>query len=126
MLVDLLGGADLLDPPQVEHGHPVGHAKRLVLVVGDEDEGDADLALQRLELALHLLAQLEVEGAQGLVEQEHLGLEHQRPGQGHALALAARELCGPPRAVLGQGHQLQHPCAFLWRSALATPRTIRP
>ena len=31
--------------PVVEHRDPVAHRERLLLVVGDEDEGDADLAL---------------------------------------------------------------------------------
>ena len=48
-----------------------------------------DLVLDALQLDLHLLAQLEVEGAERLVEQQHLGPVDQRPGQGHPLALAA-------------------------------------
>ncbi len=66
--------------------------ERLFLVVGDEDEGDADLALDLAELQLHLLAQLLVQGAQGLVEQQHLRPADQGAGQGHALALAAGKL----------------------------------
>ena len=60
--------------------------------MGDEDERDADLALDRLELDLHLLAQLEVEGAERLVEQQHLGPVDQRAGQRDALALPAGQL----------------------------------
>ena len=56
------------------------------------------LPLQRLELALHLLAQLQVERAQRLVEQQHLRLVDQRARQRHALALAARQLRRPPVA----------------------------
>jgi len=33
------------------------------------DEGDADVVLDPLQLELHLLAQLQIEGAEGLVEQ---------------------------------------------------------
>src|SRR5919106_1537001 len=73
-LVDLLRRADLLDPAELEYGEAGAHAERLLLVVRDIDEGDADLALQRLKLRLHLLAQLEVKGAERLVEQQHLGL----------------------------------------------------
>ena len=46
-----------------------------------------------------LRAHLGVEGAEGLVEQQHLGLDGQGPGQGHALALAPREL---RRVAVGQ------------------------
>ena len=48
--------------------------------------------LEVLELDLDLLAQLLVEGAERLVEQQHLGLERERARQGDALPLAAREL----------------------------------
>ena len=40
--------------------------------MGDEDETDADTALQLPELDLHVFAQLLVERAQGLVQQQHL------------------------------------------------------
>ena len=53
-----------------------------------------DLALDLLELDLHLLAELEVEGAERLVEQQHLGPVDQRAGQGDPLPLAAGELGG--------------------------------
>ncbi len=55
--------------------------------------------LDRLELDLHLLAQLEVERAERLVEEEHLGPIDEGAGQGDALALAARELAGTPSLV---------------------------
>ena len=98
LLVDLAGRADLLDAAVVEHRDPVREGQRLLLVVGHEEERDADVALDRLELDLHLLAQLEVEGAERLVEQQHLGPVDQRAGEGHALPLAAGERPGPARA----------------------------
>ena len=58
-----------------------------------------DLVLDPLELDLHLPTQLEVEGAERLVEQQHLGLVDQGPGQRDALLLATGELgrlaCAP-------------------------------
>ena len=45
-----------------------------------------------LQLLLHLLAQLQVERAERLVEQQHLGPVDQRARQRDALALAARQL----------------------------------
>ena len=101
--VELARGVDLLDAALVEDGDAVGHRQRLVLVVGDEDEGDAELALQLLQLALHLLAQLQVERAQRLVEQQHAGLVDQRARQGHALALAAGQLHRVARAIAAEG-----------------------
>ena len=73
ILVDLAGGADLLDAPVVEYREPVAQGQRLVLIVGDDDECDADFALDRLEFDLHLLAQFEVQRAEWLVEQQHPG-----------------------------------------------------
>ena len=96
-LVDVARRADLDDAAVVEDGDAVGHRQRLALVVGDEDEGDAELALQRLQLDLHLLAELEVERAERLVEQQHLRPVDQRAGERHALALAAGKLRGPAR-----------------------------
>ena len=50
-----LGAArHLLDPAVGHDGDAVAHGQRLFLVVGDIDEGDADLLLQRLQLDLQL------------------------------------------------------------------------
>ena len=102
ILVDLAGGADLLDAPVIENRQPVTHAQRLVLVVGDDDERDADLALDRLEFDLHLLAQLEVQRAEWLVEQQHPWPPDQCAREGDALTLPARKLLRAPWRVLGQ------------------------
>ena len=127
ILVDVAGLADLLDAPVVEHRQPVAQRQRLVLVVGDDDERDADLALNRLELDLHLLAQLEVERAERLVEQQHARPPDQGTGQRHALTLAARQLRGPARRLVGRAA----PCRARRRcGAGARPwarrRTFRP
>src|SRR3954471_12815549 len=61
LLISLLRRADLLDPALAHHHDAVGQRHRLVLVVGDEDRGGADGALDLAQLDLHLLAQLGVE-----------------------------------------------------------------
>ena len=104
-LVDGLGVAELFDVA-VEHDRdPVAHAHRLFLVVRDEDEGDAELGLEQLELDLHLLAELAVERAQRLVEQQHAGPVDECPGERHPLLLAARELA---RLAVGEMGHLDH------------------
>ncbi|ANH38029.1 hypothetical protein I601_1597 [Nocardioides dokdonensis FR1436] len=103
LLVDLARRAELDDAPLVEDGDPVAEGEGLLLVVGDEHEGDAELTLQGLQLDLHLLAQLEVERPERLVEEQDLGAHHDRPGQGDPLALASRQLGG---ATIGQVAQL--------------------
>ena len=90
--VDILGRADLLDAAVVHHGELVGHGERFLLIVRHEQEGDADAALHGLQLDAHLLAQLGIERGQRLVEQQHVGLQHQRARQRDALPLAAGEL----------------------------------
>ena len=56
--VDLGRRTNLLNFTRVHHHDLIRHRQRLFLVVRDEDEGDADLLLDVLELLLHLLAQL--------------------------------------------------------------------
>ena len=88
-LVEALGVAQLLVATLVHHGDPIGHRHRLFLVVGHVDERDPDLLLDPLELDLHLLAQLQVEGAQRLVEEQG-GPVDERPGEGDAAAPGRR------------------------------------
>ena len=116
LVVDVLRGADLLDGALVHDDDGVGHGEGLLLVVGDIDEGDAHLLLDALELDLHVLAELQVEGAQGLVQKQYLGPVDKGPGDGHPLLLAAGELVRPPvlKALEADGLQhLQHPLADL-------------
>ena len=104
-LIDIGRRPDLDDLAVVEDGHAVGHRQCLALIVRDEDEGDAELLLQRLQLFLHLLPELEVERAERLVEQQDLRPVHQRAGERNALALAAGEL---RRAALLIAGKLDH------------------
>ncbi len=96
-LVELLRRPELLDAPVVHDRHRVGHRHGLLLVVRHVQEGQADLGLDRLELELHLAAQLEVERAERLIQQEERRAVHDRPSKRHALLLAARELTGSTR-----------------------------
>ena len=126
-LVDLLGRRDLRDAPAEHDRDAVGHGERLVLVVRDEHEGDADRLLQPAQLDLHLLAQLLVERRQRLVEQQHLRPHHQRPGQRHALALAARQLGRAALAETGQRHHAPAlPSTRRFSSPLPSRRRFSP
>ncbi len=73
----------------------------------DVDEGHAQLLVQRLQLVLHVLAQLLVQRAERLVHQHQLGFEHQRARQGDALLLAAGELRGIALGEALHAHHLQ-------------------
>jgi hypothetical protein len=89
--------------------------------VRDVHEGDADLGLDALELQLHLAAQLEVEGAERFVQEQHLGRVDQRPGDGDALLLAAGELVRLLAGLLPQLDELQHLLDLLLHRLDAAP-----
>ena len=103
LLVDLGGRGDLDDLAVVHDRDAVGDRHRLFLVVGDDQEGQAELLLQVGQLELGLLAQLLVERAERLVEEQHLRLLGERAGERDALALAAGQLM---RLALGEGREL--------------------
>ena len=107
-LVEALRVAQLLVPAAVHDGDPIGHRHRLFLVVGHVDERDPDLLLDALELDLHLLAQLEVERAERLVEEEDRRPVDERPGEGDPLGLAAGDLGRLALLEAGQLDELEH------------------
>ncbi len=102
------GRAELLQVAPRQHRDAVRHAQRLLLVVGDQHGGDAELALQALDLDLHVEPQVLVERAERLVQQQDARPDRQAPRQRHALLLPAREL--PRQAVRegGHAHRVQH------------------
>ena len=107
-LVDLRGWAHLLDDAVVHDRDGVGHRHGLLLVMGDVHERDADLCLDPLELDLHLSAELEVQGPERLVEEEHVGLVDERARNRDALLLAARELSRLAPRHGAELHELEH------------------
>ena len=126
-LVDLLRRADLLDAALVEDGDVVAHRQRLLLVVRDVEEGHAEVLLQRLQEHLHLLAELQVERAERLVEEQHLRLVDDRARERDALALAAGELHRLAAAVAVEAHHPQHLARPVRAASLrGTPFTFRP
>ena len=125
--VDVGRRADLLDPAAIEDREAVAHRERLLLVVGHVDERDPDLLLDRLELDLHLLAELQVEGAERFVEEQDPRPVDERPGEGDALALAAGQLAGLARRRSPRGGPSRAPRRRAARApAFGTFRTTRP
>src|SRR6185369_668513 len=94
-LPDLRRRSFLYGAPRVHHGHAVAEPQRLRHVVGDEDDGLAQAALQGLELVLQAAAGQGVEGPEGLVHEQQRRIRTERPGQARAVALASRELPRP-------------------------------
>ena len=111
--------------PSLKTGDAVAHRQRLALVVRHVDEGHAELAVQLLELDLHVLAQLLVERAERLVHQHELRLEDQRPRQRDALLLAARELRRVGVSAMPSSRTMPSACATrVPCSAFGTLRTV--
>ena len=102
-LVEVARRANLLDPAVVENHDLLRHLHRLFLVVRDEDRGHVDLLVQAPQPGPQLLAHRGVERAEGLVEQQHARLDGERPGERHALTLAAGEL---GRVAVGEAFQV--------------------
>ena len=72
-----------------------------------QDGGEAERALQALDLDLHVEPEVAVERGEGLVEQQDRGLDRERAGERHALLLAARELARQAVAKAAELHDLE-------------------
>jgi hypothetical protein len=115
-----VGGGHLLDATAIHHCDAVGHRQRLLLVVGDEDGRDSVVALEPLDLDLHVEPQVLVERAEGLIQQQHLGVDREAPRQRHALLLSARQLARQPLGEWTHMGKVQHSLDPR-RNALARP-----
>ena len=115
MLEDALGRVVLLDAPVAHDGQAVTERERLGLVVGDEHRGEAEAAVELVDLGAHLVAQAGVEVAQRLVEQHEVGSGDEATGEGDALLLTAAEL----RRDSGRGARRS-------RRGRRSPRPTRP
>src|SRR4029077_14408876 len=101
-LVDVVLGADLDDLPEVHHGHAVGDVPHDRQIVRDEDVGQTEVALQRLEQVDHLRANRDVEGRHRLGGGDPLTGGRESPRDADALPLAARELVREAIRMLGR------------------------
>jgi len=69
--------------------HRAGQQQGLLQVVGDQQGCQAGALPQVAQELLHRFADLDVEGAEGFIEQQHLRFGRQGPGDGDALLHAA-------------------------------------
>jgi hypothetical protein len=88
----------------IENRDSIGHRERFPLIMGDEDKGKAERTLKRPELALHRLAQLEIERSQWLVEQQDFRTQDKGARKSDSLPLSAGKLAGLARL---QPHELE-------------------
>ena len=101
--------------PCGHHDDPVGDVADHVHVVLDEEHRHAVLA-QVLDVPEQALGQRRVHPGHRLVEHDHLGLAHQRPGHLQQLALAAGQAAGEVVALgveLEPGEQVVGPLGDL-------------
>ena len=99
----LLRGLVLLDLAAVDEDHAVGHLAGKAHLVGDHQHGDAGVG-QLLHQLQHLAHHLRVQGAGGLIEQDHVRVHSQSAGNGNALLLAAGQALGVDVGLVGQTH----------------------
>ena len=88
---------ELLQDAVVHHRDAVRHHHRLFLIVGDEDDGDLELALQALDLGARLHPQAGVKVGERFVHEERRRMAHDGAADRDALPLAAGQFGG--RAV---------------------------
>jgi hypothetical protein len=77
--------------------------------MGDQDRGQVHLALQATQLPPQLGPDRSIQGGERFVEQHHVGVAGQRPGQAHPLTLPAGELLGPAVEEIVEMEGLQPP-----------------
>ena len=99
-LVERLRRRDLLQLAVAHHGDTVAQRHRLRLVMRDVERRHAETALEIVNLATHLHAQLRVEIRERLIHEKGLRLAHDRPPHRHPLALSAGQGLGLPREIL--------------------------
>ncbi len=88
--------------------NPGAELQGFLEVMGDEQDGFLQGALQAQQLVLHLRANQRVEGAEGFVHDQHIGVGGQCPGQADPLAHATGELMGMMIGPFGQADDGQH------------------
>ena len=91
LVVYLLRRAHLLDVALVHYDNRIGHGEGLFLIMGDINKCDSQLIFQPDQFVLHVLAQLEIQGSQRLVQKQDLG------SLTMARAMAIRCCCPPLR-----------------------------
>jgi hypothetical protein len=114
-------GRVVLHQTTVPHDRdPVGETNRLIYVVGHEDDGLVQVALNAGELALKSPAIERIDRTERLVHEEHGRVCRKRPSHTDPLRLTAGELARILAHVLlrFQTHQFQQ---FTGTAALARP-----
>ena len=74
----------------------------------DEDKGYSGVLLYLFQLLLHILAQLQVKGAERLVKEQYLRLVYECTCNSYTLLLTARETCDAAFGEAGEHNHRKH------------------
>ena len=111
------------DAALVEHDDVVGQPRHFVGGVADIEHGNFQFVVQAFEVGQDFLLEVVVERCQRFVHQEQLGAGQERPRDGDALALAARET---RRHTVEQGRDAEQLDGALGRHTLLRRRHALP
>ncbi len=92
----------------------------------DHDRGEAELALQPLDLDLHVETQVLVEGRERFVEQQDARSHGERARQGYALLLSAGKLARLALAKAFHAHGREHFLHAVTAGGLALAARLKP
>ena len=92
--VQFRGRGELDDLAEVHDRDAVAHVLHDAEVVGDEEVGEPEVALQFQQQVEHLGLHRDIEGGDGFVADDELGLEREGAGDADALTLATGKLEG--------------------------------
>ena len=87
----------------------VGHVHDDAHVVFDDQQGNAELAVGALQAINEAIDECRVDPSGGLVEQQYVGLVHERHRELEQLLLSERQTSGPQSPLLIEAHKLQEP-----------------
>ena len=96
----------MLDHATAHHRNAVGYRHGFLLVMGNIYGGDTHIVLDLFNDCAHFHPQLGIQVGQGLVHEQYVRLDAQRPGKRHTLLLAAGEAVRHAVGQLVNLHQL--------------------
>ena len=105
--VKLLRVGVLRDGTVAHDDDAVGQLQRFFAVVGDENAGEAQFALQGFQPETQVVPHLHVQRAEGFVKEDDFRLGGERPRQRDALLLATGELCRVAPAHVGKLYHVE-------------------
>src|SRR5579871_1076730 len=108
VLVDFSRAVYLDQAPPLDDADPARHGHGFDLVMGNIEDGGAEILLDALQLQSEIRPEFCIEGRQRLVHQIDGRPAHQGPTDGHALHLATGEFGRAVGELVGDAEQARH------------------